>query len=420
MQWEIGGGFDGCNVRMSNLRRHLLKVRLLHSKGSALAILPISGTSGTHRAHPNAAAAAPGAAPMYDLGALGWGDDLATAWRPYADECQQPARISRVDRSGFDLFGADGPIRATPSGGVLAAVAANSQNAPCVGDWAVVRSWSDGRITLEALLPRRAVVVRAAAGRQSQGQVLVANHDVAMVVEPLHPEPDLGRIERLLALAWQSGAQPCVVLTKADLVPDAAEVRADVERVAPGVDVHVVSSTTGDGVDDVRAYFEVGRTIAMLGPSGAGKSTLTNALAGAVIMATRALRADGKGRHTTVHRELVVLPNGGIVIDTPGLRVVGLFQAEEGLELVFGDVEALAAQCRFNDCGHSTEPGCAVLGAIESGDLDSRRLDSWRKLQREMLRMAMRSDARLRQAELGRWKQITKELRHDAESRRKH
>ena len=356
---------------------------------------------------------------LYDLDALGWGDDFAAAWRPYEHEGQFPARISRVDRSGFDLLGARGAVRATPSGAVLAAAAAHSKQTPCVGDWAVVRPWADGRTTLEVLLPRRAVVVRATAGAQSQGQVLVANHDVAMVVEPLHPEPDLGRIERLLALAWQSGAQPCVVLTKADLVPDAAELRADVERVAPGVDVHAVSSTTGDGLDGVRAYLDVGRTIAMLGPSGAGKSTLTNALAGAVVMATRALRADGKGRHTTVHRELVILPGGGIVIDTPGLRVVGLFEAAEGLEQVFGDIDALSAHCKFNDCSHTAEPGCAVQAAIEAGDLDQRRLDSWRKLQREMAHMAMRSDARLRQAELGRWKQLTKEMRHPA-ARRKH
>jgi ribosome biogenesis GTPase len=262
-------------------------------------------------------------------------------------------------------------------------------------------------------------VIRATAGGQSHGQVLVANHDVAMVVEPLHPEPDLARIERLLALAWQSGAQPCVVLTKADLVPDAEHLHADVTAVAPGVDVHVVSATTSAGLSGLGAYFAVGRTVAMLGPSGAGKSTLTNALAGAVVMETRALRADGKGRHTTAHRELIVLPRGGVVVDTPGLRAVGLFAAEEGLGRVFDDIESLATECRFNDCTHVREPGCAVLAAIEAGDLDARRLESWRKLQREMLHMAMRTDVRLRQAELAKWKEITRSVRADPGARRK-
>jgi ribosome biogenesis GTPase len=266
-------------------------------------------------------------------------------------------------------------------------------------------------LTVEQVLPRRTVVVRASVGGRSNGQVLVANHDVAMVVEPLHPEPDLGRVERLLALAWQSGARPVIVLTKADLVPDADHIAADVADPAPGVDVHAVSAVTGDGVEVLRPYVVPGQTVAMLGPSGAGKSTLTNALAGVEVMATRELRGDGKGRHTTAHRELVLLPGGGVVIDTPGLRKVGLFAAAEGLGRVFDDIEELELQCRFNDCQHDTEPGCAVLAAIESGELDARRLDSWRKLGREMLRMELRQDARLRAAQVARWKQLTKDHR---------
>ena len=240
-----------------------------------------------------------------------------------------------------------------------------------------------------------------------------------MVVEPLHPEPDLGRVERLLALAWQSGGRPVIVLTKADLVPDAEHVAADVAEAAPGVDVHTVSGVTGAGLDAMRQYVLPGQTVAMLGPSGAGKSTLINALAGVEVMATRALRADGKGRHTTAHRELVLLPRGGVVIDTPGLRKVGLFEAAEGLGRVFDDIEQLTLECRFNDCEHDTEPGCAVQAAIDAGELEPRRLDSWRKLQREMLRMELRQDARLRAAQLARWKQLTKDHRSLAARRGK-
>lgn len=345
------------------------------------------------------------------LASLGWDVAHAVAWASYVPTSasdHRPARIARADRSGLDLLDADGPLRATVSGAVLSAVATDSRATPCVGDWVAVRDWPDGRTTVEAVLPRRTQVVRATVGGTSQGQVLAANIDHAVVVEPLHPEPDLGRVERLLALAWQSGAAPVVVLTKADLVPDAADVALDVAATAPGVAVLVVSAETGAGLDAVRALLRPGTTLGLLGPSGAGKSTLTNALAGADVMGTRALRADGKGRHTTAHRQLVLLPAGGVVIDTPGLRQVGLFAVAEGIDRVFDDVEQCAARCRFNDCEHRTEPGCAVLAAIDSGELDERRLVSWRKLQREAHRMAMRMDARLRAAQLARWKQLTR------------
>lgn len=343
------------------------------------------------------------------LASLGWDAALDAVWASDDRNDHDPARITRVDRSGYDLLADRGPLRATASGSVLAALAADTTATPCVGDWVAVRTWPDDRLTVEQVLPRRTVVVRASVGGRSKGQVLVANHDVAMVVEPLHPEPDLGRVERLLALAWQSGARPVIVLTKADLVPDADHIAADVADAASGVDVHTVSATTGDGVEVLRPYVAPGRTLAMLGPSGAGKSTLTNALAGVEVMATRELRGDGKGRHTTSHRELVLLPGGGVVIDTPGLRKVGLFAAAEGLGRVFDDIEEL--ECRFNDCQHETEPGCAVLAAIGSRELDARRLDSWRKLQREMLRMELRQDARLRAAQVAKWKQLTKDHR---------
>ena len=357
-----------------------------------------------------------------DLASLGWDDQFSSAFNRLDDPdgCGEtaPARVSRVDRGACDALSADGPVRATFSGALLAAGASDPVSTPCVGDWMVVRRWPDGRVTAESVLPRRTAFVRAAVTPGvSHGQVLAANVDVAVVVEGLHPEPDLGRIERFLALAWESGASPLVVLTKADLVPDADTVRAEVSAAAPGVEALAVSSTTGAGLEHLKPYAVAGRTLAFLGPSGSGKSTLTNALAGATMMATRELRADGKGRHTTVHRELVVLPRGGLVVDTPGLRSVGLTDVAESLELVFAEVEALAEQCRFGNCGHETEPGCAVLAAVESGELPERRLESYRKLLKEARWMAMRHDARLRAEERSRWKRIHKEVRQSGRIR---
>jgi ribosome biogenesis GTPase len=348
---------------------------------------------------------------MLDIASLGWDDARATEFAPHAAE-HVPARISRVDRGAFDALAADGPLRLTPSGDLLAAAAGDPVRSPCVGDWVAARAWPDGRTTAEAVLPRRTAFVRAAVSPGvSYGQVLAANIDIAVVVEGLHPEPDLGRIERLLALAWESGATPVVVLTKADLVTDADQVTADVAAAAPGVEVLTVSAATGSGMESLAPYVGAGRTLALLGPSGAGKSTLTNALAGATLMPTRALRADGKGRHTTAHRELVVLPGGGLVVDTPGLRSVGLTEVEESLDLVFAEIEELAEQCRFADCAHDSEPGCAVQSALDSGELPERRWQSYLKLRREARWMAMRHDARLRAEERAKWKRIHKEVR---------
>jgi ribosome biogenesis GTPase len=352
-------------------------------------------------------------APRLDLESLGWDDAHAAAFGPYNHDGQVAARVTRIDRGACDALAAEGPLRATFSGALLQAGASDPIATPCVGDWIVVRAWADARVTAEAVLPRRTAFVRAAVTPgASYGQILAANVDVAVVTEGLHPEPDIGRIERFLALAWESGAMPLVVLTKADLVPDAAHLRDDIATAAPGVDVLAVSATTGLGMADLAPYVAVGRTLALLGPSGAGKSTLTNALAGESVMFTRELRADGKGRHTTVHRELVLLPGGGLIIDTPGLRSVGLTDVSESLDMVFAEVEALAAQCRFADCEHRTEPDCAVLAALETGELAQRRWESYVKLGREVRWMAMRHDARLRSEERAKWKRVTKEYRN--------
>ena len=307
-----------------------------------------------------------------------------------------PGRVSRVDKGLCTVLTAKGPLRASWSGRLLAEIAKDTLAVPCTGDWVAVCQWPDDPVTVELVAPRRTAIVRAEVSGTSRGQLLAANVDVAAVVAGLHPEPNLGRIERFLALAWDSGADPVVVLTKADLVPDADALAEDVAAAAPGARVLVCSTVSGRGLDDVRALLAGDKTMALLGASGAGKSTLINELAGAEVLTVQALRDDGKGRHTSVRRELIPLPGGGVVIDTPGLRGVGLQDAGAGLDAVFADVQALAEQCRFADCAHDTEPGCAVRAALEGGSLPVRRYESWLKLQREAAWMARRADARQR------------------------
>lgn len=296
--------------------------------------------------------------------------------------------------------------------------AADPSLTPCVGDWVVLRELDGDRLEVVDRLPRRGTVVRASVTPgSSHRQTLAAHVDVVMVVEGLFPEPDVGRIERFLALAWESGARPLVVLTKADLVTDVDDLVVAVSAAAPAVDVVAVSVASGVGLGGLRATLRPGTTAVLLGPSGVGKSTLVNALMGADVMATQALRGDGKGRHTTVHRELFVLPGGAVLIDTPGLRSVGLTETSEGLGQAFADIEQLAARCRFTDCGHQSEPACAVQQAVQDGDLAERRLASYRKLARESAWMARRQDARLAAQERARCKQIYQEVRASGRTR---
>lgn len=329
-----------------------------------------------------------------ELQALGLDTPTAEYLATLSDELV-PGRVVRVDKGLSTVLTEDGPTRASWSGAVLAAIAADSQATPCTGDWVALRHWPDDRITVEAVAPRRTEIVRAEVGGSSRGQVLAANVDVVAIVVGLHPEPNIGRIERFLALAWESGARPVVVLTKADLVGDADSVAEDVATAAPGADVLVCSATTGEGLEDVRALLDGNATMALLGTSGAGKSSLVNALAGVELLDVQAIREDGKGRHTSVRRELIVLPGGGVVIDTPGLRGIGLQEAGGGLAAAFPDVTALAEQCRFKDCVHATEPGCAVQQALDEGTLSVRRYESFVKLQREAAYMARRADTRV-------------------------
>lgn len=299
----------------------------------------------------------------------------------------------RVDRGLVTVLTDDGLLRVSLGSDLLDRIAHDPTAAPCAGDWGELCRWPDGPVTLHRLLPRGPSIVRAEPGGSSRGQVLAANIDLVAVVVGLVPEPLVSRVERLLALAWASGAPPAVVLTKADQVPDAHLIAEDISAVAPDVPVLVASAPTGEGIEELRALVGAG-TVALVGASGAGKSSLVNALVGTDVLRTKQIRVDGRGRHTSVRRELVLLPGGGAVIDTPGLRGVGLRDAAGGVAAAFGDIEALVARCRFRDCSHTSEPGCAVLDALADGTLAHRRLESWRKLHAETVAMDRRRRGR--------------------------
>ncbi|WP_406071511.1 ribosome small subunit-dependent GTPase A [Micromonospora sp. NBC_01638] len=338
-----------------------------------------------------------------DLTALGWDAERAAYAVRHGEH--HPGRVARVDRGVCTVLTAAGPVRASLGGAVLAAAARDPSALPCSGDWVLLTHWPDRRVTVEAVLPRRAALIRRTAGKDASGQVLAANLDAAAVVEPVHPEPDVARIERLLALAHESGARPLVVLTKADLAADPAALARQLAAVAPGVPVLPVSAERGIGLGPLRAEVAPGRTLGLLGPSGAGKSSLINALVGAVMMPTQAIRrVDGKGRHTTTWRALVPIPGGGAVIDTPGVRAVGLLDGAAGLDRAFADIAGLAEGCRYADCGHDGEPACAVREALHTGELSTRRWENWRRLQGELAHESRRREARVAAERRGGWR----------------
>lgn len=325
------------------------------------------------------------------LAAYGWNASLDAAFADHRAAGLLPCRVTGVDRGRCDVVTDHGPVRAVST----PVLSPDPARTVCVGDWGALRPRTGEPPLLTALLPRRSAIVRSTASARSEGQVLAANVDTAAVVEPLTGPVAPARVERLLALAWESGTTPVVVLTKADRHPAPGRAAAETAAVAPGADVVAVSAVTGDGLDALTALLR--GTAVLLGPSGAGKSTLVNALLGADVLATGEVRdRDGKGRHTTVRRELLPLGDGRVLIDTPGLRGVGLWDAAEGLHRAFPEIGELAEECRFHDCSHTSEPGCAVLAAVDGGILPQRRLDSYRTLLRENEWTAARSDARLR------------------------
>jgi ribosome biogenesis GTPase len=345
---------------------------------------------------------------LNDLAALGWTDELEAAMTTHAERGFEPARVVAEHRGGYYVRGERDDRLASVRGRLRDNEIVSGM--PAVGDWVAVCDAPGGRAAIEAVLPRRTKISRKTPWLKAEEHTLVANVDTVFLVAGLDGDFNARRLERYLITAWDSGADPVIVLTKLDVCLDEEQI-SEAEAVAMGVPVLSVSNVTGEGLDAVRACLAPARTIALLGSSGVGKSTLVNKLAGRELMRTGDLRRDGRGRHVTRHRQLLVLRGGAILVDTPGLRELQLWEGD--VDQAFADIAALATRCRFSDCGHETEPGCAVKEALATGELASERMRSYRKLERELRAIEARSNTRVHRELKRRWKTRARETRQE-------
>lgn len=331
-----------------------------------------------------------------------------------------PARVTRRDVNRYHLASAGGVLYGTLRGRTRIETRSRAE-LPAVGDWVLCAPADPGdptNVVIERTLSRFSKFSRKQAGEKFDEQVVAANVDTVFIVTGLDDNFNPNRIERYLLLAWNSGADPVIVLSKADIATDLDSAMQQLAPIAMGTPIHVVSALTGDGIEQLRGYLDAGRTVALLGSSGVGKSTIINALLGYERFDTAAVReADSKGRHTTTFRELCRVEGGGMLIDTPGMREIQIWGDDTGLDGSFEDVESLAAQCRFSDCRHETEPGCAVREAIDNAQLEASRLDSYRKFQRELEHFAAKQDAGLRAEKKQERKKLAKFIRNRADKR---
>ena len=338
---------------------------------------------------------------------LGWDAFFADAFQPYEEQGLTPARVAARHHGPCELLTEHGRIGGLPAGKL------EGLELPVAGDWVVVRELEgEKKGIVEAILPRRTSFTRKEAWRRTVAQVVAANVDTVFLVTAFGQDLNPRRLERYLTATWDSGANPVIVVNKSDTALDAEGDLAGVEAIALGVPLHAVSAASGAGLDELEAYLGRGRTVALLGSSGVGKSTLINRLAGTELLPTADTSKDGRGRHTTTNRELVPLPGGALLLDTPGMRELALWADESVLESTFTEIVELAGACRFADCTHLHEPGCAVQAAIADGSLDAERFDSYLKLQRELRALEVRKDARLRSETRKDWRRRHRELRN--------
>jgi ribosome biogenesis GTPase len=354
------------------------------------------------------------------LADLGWNEELAAAFAPHATTGREPARVT-LQLKGFWEVTTPAAARLAECTGKFLNETTAIADMPVVGDWVVIEPLpgDDSRALIHAVLPRRTKFSRKAAGEREVEQIVAANVDTVFLVSALDANFNLRRIERYLAAARASGAQPVVVLNKSDLNREAAACRAEVETIARGVPVVVTSALQRGGLKPLREWLKPRTTVAFLGSSGVGKSTLINELVGDEVLATQEVRsADAKGRHTTTLRELVVSPDGVLIIDTPGMRELQPWQADDAVDDIFADVKELTLRCKFTDCSHTTEPGCAVQAALAGGSLDLARWNSYQRLLREMAYETRRINPRASQKNKSEWKKITKQLRQRVREKR--
>lgn len=332
------------------------------------------------------------------LSDLGWDNDFQQGFDPFDGQGFVPARITREERAGYLVHTADHEEMAVLAGRLRHELELREDRI-AVGDWVAIRQESQGQSLIQGLIPRRTWISRQAAGGRSQEQILAANVDVVFLVTSLDANYSLRRLERYLTLAWDTGAQPVLVLNKIDICDSLEQRLAEVTELAGAAPCCATCAINGRGVDALASYLESGRTGVFLGSSGVGKSTLINDLLGHERQATQPVReTDSRGRHTTTHRELILLPGGGVLIDTPGMRELQPWASEEATRQTFHEIDELAASCRFHDCRHDQEPGCAVQAALADGDLEPDRLASYHKQQRELRHLASRHDERLRRS----------------------
>ncbi|HEY9615853.1 MAG TPA: ribosome small subunit-dependent GTPase A [Microcoleaceae cyanobacterium] len=345
-----------------------------------------------------------------NLAAFGWSDRQAHSFAPYCQQGFTAGRVVSEHRHAYRLYTEQGEQMATVTG-KLRHQATGIQDFPAVGDWVVIQSRPTSA-TIHAILPRTSQFSRKVPGNTTEEQVIATNVDTVFLMSGLDGDFNLRRIERYLILVWESGATPVIVLNKADLCLELEQRCADVEAIALGVPIIPLSAVHQQGIEQLTPYLQPGQTIALLGSSGVGKSTLTNLLKGEAVQAVQAVRpGDDRGRHTTTHRQLIVLPSGALMIDTPGMRELQVWSGVEALPETFTDIAALAQQCRFHNCHHDQEPGCAIQQALADGQLEAGRWVNYQKLQRELHYLTRQHDQRAALAEKERWKKIHKSLR---------
>jgi len=343
-----------------------------------------------------------------NLEEFGWNQFWRKSFDELGREGLAPARVAREDKEAYLVLSEDGELTARVSGSVRHNAQSRSEF-PAVGDWVVIEPRpEEGEATIHAVLPRKSRFSRKAPGGRTEEQVLAANIDTVFLVSGLDENFNIRRIERYVTLAWDSGADPVIVVNKADICDDVEARVSEVKSAISGVPVHAISGTENTGLDVLLKYISTGRTVVFLGSSGVGKSTIINSLLGEERQKVNAIsEAVGKGKHTTTHRELILFPDGAVVIDTPGMRELQMWCDDDGLKRSFDDIEELTHSCRFRDCRHAAEPGCAVRKALDEGVLEAKRYGSYLKLQKEVKFLARREDQRARLIEEKKWKKIT-------------